>query len=397
MGKYTRLARFTAILAFVIFISVHFLTSKNRFQETISLKDQITREKYDINPELTPARVTNIKTEYSDLMAYEERANAAFMTLARNEDLDKLAQSIRSVEDRFNHRFHYDWVFLNNEEFTIEFQKQIRNLCSGNVTFYKIPEEFWSYPELIDMRKVFNNRISSRVEMPYGSSENYRFMCRFFSGFFYRLPVIKDYDYVWRVEPDIKLHCDINYDVFKFMIDNDKHYGFTISIREFPKTIPSLWHHVQEFLKTFPRFLNEFHFLDFISDDEGKSYNLCHFWTNFEIIDLRFLQSEAYESFFQYLDRTNGFFYERWGDAPIHSIAVALFMSKHQIHFFDDIGYFHDPISNCPINNDIWTNNHCFCDQQKDATFKDYSCTRQFYDLLNLNKPKGWEKYTGIK
>ena len=33
-------------------------------------------------------------------------------------------------------------------------------------------------------------------------------------------------------------------------------------------------------------------------------YNLCHFWSNFEIGDLRFFRSEAYQEYFSYLDRS---------------------------------------------------------------------------------------------
>jgi alpha 1,2-mannosyltransferase len=47
--------------------------------------------------------------------------------------------------------------------------------------------------------------------------------------------------------------------------------------------------------------------------------------------------------FFEYLDKAGGFYYERWGDAPVHSIGAALFAKKEQIHFFDDIGYRHEP------------------------------------------------------
>jgi len=34
---------------------------------------------------------------------------------------------------------------------------------------------------------------------------SYRNMCRWNSGFFYKHPVLKDYDYYWRVEPDVRL------------------------------------------------------------------------------------------------------------------------------------------------------------------------------------------------
>ena len=59
--------------------------------------------------------------------------------------------------------------------------------------------------------------------------------------------------------------------------------------------------------------------------------------------DLNFWRSQAYTDFFQHLDQAGGFYYERWGDAPVHSIGAALFARKDQIHFFDDIGYRHEP------------------------------------------------------
>jgi alpha 1,2-mannosyltransferase len=33
------------------------------------------------------------------------------------------------------------------------------------------------------------------------------------------------YDYYWRIEPDVDYHCDIDYDVFRYMKDNNKKYG----------------------------------------------------------------------------------------------------------------------------------------------------------------------------
>jgi hypothetical protein len=48
---------------------------------------------------------------------------------------------------------------------------------------------------------------------------------RFQSGFFFRHPLLDQYDYYWRVEPDVDYYCDVDYDVFKFMRDNNKKYG----------------------------------------------------------------------------------------------------------------------------------------------------------------------------
>lgn len=36
--------------------------------------------------------------------------------------------------------------------------------------------------------------------MIYGGNQIYRRMCRFFSGFVHKHPLLKDYDYYWRLE-----------------------------------------------------------------------------------------------------------------------------------------------------------------------------------------------------
>lgn len=65
-------------------------------------------------------------------------------------------------------------------------------------------------------------------------------MCRFESGFFFRHELLKNYEYYWRVEPSIGLHCNVDYDVFRYMKDNNKKYGFVLSLLEYTETIPTL-------------------------------------------------------------------------------------------------------------------------------------------------------------
>jgi hypothetical protein len=101
-------------------------------------------------------------------------------------------------------------------------------------------------------------------------------------------------------------------------------------------------------------------------------------WSNFEIADLDFWRSEAYSKFFDYFESKGGFYYEvhaasasrvdwlilflqRWGDAPVHSIAASLFARKDQVHFFSDIGYRHSAFQHCPEGDD-WSKGRCSCD-----------------------------------
>lgn len=398
MGRFSRLLRFTLLLLVVIYLLVHRSVSKSESQRILDLKKQLQEDQYSINDELSQGGTysTGVKVEYVPMIINVTRTNSAFFTLARNQDLHALAVTVRSYEDRFNSKFSYDWIFANNEPFSDEFKLQISSLCSGKVYFEQLEPEMWGFPDHINQERARQNRAKSRGEIMYGESKNYRFMCRFFSGFFYKMDRVKQYDYIWRVEPDTELLCNVNYDPFAFMKDNDIHYGFTLSILEFPNTVPTLWDSVSQFIETYPRFINKDNLLSLISNDEGASYNMCHFWTNFEIVDMNLFISEAYETFFRFLDIEGGFFYERWGDAPVHSIAAALFLSKKQVHHFADIGYFHSPNHNCPIDQEVWLKNKCLCDPAHDVTFRDYSCVSKFYDITGRAKPKGWENHTGL-
>ena len=171
----------------------------------------------------------------------------------------------------------------------------------------------------------------------------------------------------------ISFFCDIDYDVFRFMELNDKTYGFVINIYDSPQSIPSLWPTTEEYLALHPDAIHPNSAIEWLTDStrrpghhrDANGYSTCHFWSNFEIGNLNFWRGERYQNFFDYLDRQGGFFYERWGDAPVHSIGLGLFEDKKKIHWFHDIGasltfiivtgtdgagYNHIPYLNCPAS-----------------------------------------------
>jgi alpha 1,2-mannosyltransferase len=226
-------------------------------------------------------------------------------------------------------------------------------------------------------------------------------MCRYNSGFFFRHKLLEPYKWYWRVEPDVDFTCDIQFDPFLYMQDHNKTYGFTVSLIEFGATIPTLWQATKgkqcfyppchlfrfnhklnvlvllDFIKQNPKYVAHENALPFITEDDGESYNNCHFWSNFEISDLDFWRSPAYLAYFNHLDRAGGFYYERWGDAPVHSLAAALFLPKQQLHFFAPIGYEHAPHNHCPLKSDGYNDNHCQCGPEH--TFGEHTCSKWAY------------------
>ncbi len=52
---------------------------------------------------------------------------------------------------------------------------------------------------------------------------------------------------------------------------------------------------------------------------EGEKYNMCHFWSNFEIARLSWFRSKEYNNFFNVMDRSGGFWMERVSTAVENS------------------------------------------------------------------------------
>lgn len=316
------------------------------------------------------------------------KGNDILLTLVRNSELEAMLPTIQKFEEKFNSKYHYDWYFMNDEEFNDDFKKNVTTLVSGRVKFITIPSEFWSYPDHIDQEKAAECRKSYVEEaVNYGGSESYRFMCRFNSGFFYKLPELKDIDYYWRIEPSVDFACDITYDVFQYMRDNNKLYAFNMALGEDVRTIPTLWNTTKDFFNEYPQYLKKENDLRFVSDDMGATYNNCHFWSNFEIASLDFFRSEEYNAFFDSLEEKGGFFYERWGDAPVHTLAVSLMLSPDQVHFVANTGYYHKPNRDCPLETELRDKLHCDCSPAKDFTWHQWSCVSKFFDVNDYIRP----------
>lgn len=168
-------------------------------------------------------------------------------------------------------------------------------------------------------------------------------------SFFYKHELLDKYQWYWRLEPEIKYFCDITYDPFIAMANANKTYGFTIAVKELKETVPNIFRYAsaykrvhnitsqglwemfvepkeeieepmpeapaakkplpEEILRTQPGHQS---IKDVDPDNmEGEKYNMCHFWSNFEIARLDWFRSKEYNEFFEMMDRSGGFWMER--------------------------------------------------------------------------------------
>ncbi|KAJ3506526.1 hypothetical protein NLJ89_g6816 [Agrocybe chaxingu] len=360
-----------------VIIAIHLIASYSHqeYGRITSLSHITNKFRPSRPPPPVPVQQLPNEQIYSD-----KRENATFVILCRNNQLWDALRSVKEIEDRFNNRYHYPYVFLNEVPFTEEFKYSLKHIASSEVEFGLIPHDHWFQPAWIDEDRATKARQKMQDDnIIYGGSLSYRNMCRFNSGFFFRHPLMQKYKWYWRIEPDVHFHCDILFDPFRYMQENNKTYAFTISMFEYGATIPTLW----EFIKKNPEYLAPNNAMGFISDNGGDSYNLCHFWSNFEIANMDFWRGEAYMKFFEYLEAQGGFYYERWGDAPVHSIGAALFASRDQIQFFDEIGYEHAPYTHCPRQGNNWERGRCSCNPGHNVDSDGISCLNKFQAFMH--------------
>jgi alpha 1,2-mannosyltransferase len=54
---------------------------------------------------------------------------------------------MRQMEDRFNHWARYDYVFLNEEDFSDEFKQHTQAMTKANCFYGKIDPDHWFQPD----------------------------------------------------------------------------------------------------------------------------------------------------------------------------------------------------------------------------------------------------------
>ena len=117
-------------------------------------------------------------------------------------------------------------------------------------------------------------------------------------------------------------------DPFVEMAKSGKRYGYTLALWELGQTVPSMFRKVSDYKKAHkipstglwnammepswaPLPIRPLMSWFSSRDAQGDAWNLCHFWSNFEIADLEWFRTPEYRKFFDFLDAEGGFYYER--------------------------------------------------------------------------------------
>ncbi|EJT44734.1 KTR6-like protein [Saccharomyces kudriavzevii IFO 1802] len=206
---------------------------------------------------------------------------ACFVSLITERDsMTQILQSIDEVQVKFNKNFAYPWVFLSQGELDETKKEMIKQAMTdsmnGNpevvdITFAEIPEAEWKYPEWIEENKAADSLIAL-ANIPDGDSRAVRYQARYLAGFFWRHPALDEFDWYWRVDPGIELYCDIDYDLFRWMQDKNKVFGFTLSMSEAKEANEKIWDVTKKFGKDFPKLIAKDNFKAFVTKKDSEDF-----------------------------------------------------------------------------------------------------------------------------
>jgi hypothetical protein len=162
-------------------------------------------------------------------------------------------------------------------------------------------------------------------------------MCQFFAGEIFNHKLLQKYDWIWRLDSDSYILNPIDYDPFEYMKQNNKVYGYISEyMQDQPYVVEGLFETTKQFVEQ-----NNIKPNSILQQSLTNGWNCEMFYTNFEIINTKFIKNAGYMNYYEFLNLTNNIFYKRWGDAPIRWLGINMFAQENEIYCIKDISYQH--------------------------------------------------------
>lgn len=250
----------------------------------------------------------------------------AIVILVRNDwrDIVDLNECLVSITDNIPESLiDTDFLFFHEDGFD-EYREGIKlpELIRNRATFHLVdlmPPANLKFKKPLVIPEFVPHPTHSNGPIAFGHpgfSLGYRGMCRFFGATIFRREEIKPYAYIMRLDTDSRFLKGNGESLFNWAAENDLVYGYIKSANQ--------WDHIDLFrglkYQSLAYFLvskNYGSFIKALFTRRGRVY-----YTNFEINQVEFFASAEWQNYFDYLDRSGGFYTRRWGDHILRYMGV---------------------------------------------------------------------------
>lgn len=246
----------------------------------------------------------------------------------RNSDINDFIHSISTIESFFIKNNPCD-IICFHEKSLVPYISEIKKFLLLPVIFEEIEFNIPEHNKNLEIPEIY------WVEPGNGFPIGYRHMCRFFAGEIYKKEILNNYEYYMRMDSDSFLTSIVNYNIFDYMKNHNKYYGYLEGSRDFdhPNAASELWSYALEWYKINKDICFKKPFDDI---PEFLIYN-----TNFEICYIDYFKNSKYVDFYNYIDKIGGIYTKRWGDHIIKMLGLGMLLPDKNKHSITDFGYKH--------------------------------------------------------
>ncbi|UJR20755.1 hypothetical protein I4U23_023873 [Adineta vaga] len=169
----------------------------------------------------------------------------------------------------------------------------------------------------------------------------YFHMCRFFTLMLPHHPLLRLFQYYWRLDAHSYIFAPTPIqDPFEIMQNQQIQYAFIMVNEEADHYVTGLWSLFHKFLRD--RCLQPSLAFDKTQTGWFGGYSSAMIFTNFAIANVSIFRDHyLIRAWLKTVDDNGGIYRYRWGDAPIHTIAVTQFIPRNDIVRLRYFGYFH--------------------------------------------------------
>ena len=251
------------------------------------------------------------------------KPKAAVYILSRGKDAEDLKKTLTDLETNFLSKFRYPVIIFYEKDF-VQHLPAMRSLTKLDIFFQEVEFEVppYIYP------------FADKAFQCAGHNLGYRHMCRFHSKTIYELPLMLQLEYYLRLDAHSFITQPVPYDLFKDMKEKGLLYLYPCIGIDAPWCVTFLWDAVKTFIgikRIKPEFFNEM---------TGTKM----FYNNFEMARMDVFTAIGYQNYINYIDQLGGTYHNRWGDAPIKSLGVSIFVPRNKTRRISGVTYYHKKI-----------------------------------------------------
>eukprot|EP01059_Diplonema_ambulator_P029288 TRINITY_DN4860_c1_g1_i1.p1 TRINITY_DN4860_c1_g1~~TRINITY_DN4860_c1_g1_i1.p1 ORF type:complete len:493 (+),score=55.04 TRINITY_DN4860_c1_g1_i1:128-1606(+) len=248
-------------------------------------------------------------------------------------------ETLQKLERNVNSLVQYPYTFFMPGDWPPWCKDALSRIVTTPSTYQPIPPEHWNLEPWVDRErgngrgKAFAKRKADPPEQLIIQQSN-----RWWAGYVFRSKVVQAYDYYWRVDMNAFYYCPIVFNPVFQLIDTGKLYGFMATPSEPQFAYPQLGRIIDEYLVKTSQTMKYRGVV--AKGSKGKmEFTSCYPSSSSEIVKVSAVNTEEYAHFFEALETTGGFFYERWSDNAIRFALMALTHVPTDFHYFEAIPY----------------------------------------------------------